>query len=50
MLRERIDTLASGESLRGVFARGGVTAVLTEQALKSLTIINPGRVRAGMLI
>src|SRR5205823_9164762 len=48
MLRERIDTLASGESLRGVFARGGVTAVLTEQALKSLTIINPGRVRAGM--
>jgi murein DD-endopeptidase MepM/ murein hydrolase activator NlpD len=50
MLRERIDTLGSGESLRSVFARGGVSEVLTTQALKALTIINPGRVRAGMPI
>ena len=50
MLRERVDTLASGETLRSVFARGGVSAVLADQALKSLTIINPGRVRAGMPI
>lgn len=50
MLRERIDTLASGESLRGVFERGGVSELLATQALKALTIINPGRVRAGMPI
>jgi murein DD-endopeptidase MepM/ murein hydrolase activator NlpD len=50
MLRERIDTLGSGESLRSVFARGGVSELLTTQALKALTIINPGRVRAGMPI
>ncbi|HEY2377191.1 MAG TPA: M23 family metallopeptidase [Gemmatimonadaceae bacterium] len=50
VLRERIDTLASGESLRSVFARGGVSEVLATQALKALTIINPGRVRAGMPI
>jgi len=50
MLRERMDTLASGESLRSVFARGGVSEVLANQALKALTIINPGRVRAGMPI
>jgi murein DD-endopeptidase MepM/ murein hydrolase activator NlpD len=48
MLRERVDTLASGESLRSVFARGGVSEVLANQAVKALTIINPGRVRAGM--
>jgi len=50
MLRERFDTLASGESLRSVFARGGVSEVLASEALKALTIINPGRVRAGMPI
>jgi len=50
MLRERIDTLASGESLRSVFARGGMSEVLATQALRALTIINPGRVRAGMPI
>ena len=50
MLRQRIDTLGRGESLRGVFARGGVTQVLADQAIKALTIINPGRVRAGMPI
>ena len=50
MLRERIDTLASGESLRNVFARGGVSELLATQALQALTIINPGRVRAGMPI
>ena len=50
MLRERVDTLASGESLRSVFARGGVSEVLANQAVKALTIINPGRVRAGMPI
>jgi murein DD-endopeptidase MepM/ murein hydrolase activator NlpD len=50
MLRERIDTLGSGESLRSVFARGGVSEVLTTQALRAWTIINPGRVRAGMPI
>lgn len=44
----RVDTLASGESLRSVFTRGGVSAVLVDQALKALTVINPGRVRAGM--
>jgi murein DD-endopeptidase MepM/ murein hydrolase activator NlpD len=49
-LRERIDTLASGESLRSVFARGGLSEVLTSQALKALTLIDPGRVRAGMPI
>jgi murein DD-endopeptidase MepM/ murein hydrolase activator NlpD len=48
MLRQRVDTLASGETLRSVFARGGVSAVLADQAVKALTIINPGRVRAGM--
>lgn len=48
MLRERIDTLASGESLRSVFARGGVTEVLANQAVKALTLIDPSRVRAGM--
>jgi murein DD-endopeptidase MepM/ murein hydrolase activator NlpD len=50
MLRERFDTLGSGESLRGVFERGGVSAVLADQAVKALTVINPGRVRAGMPI
>lgn len=50
ILRERLDTLGSGESLRSVFARGGVSEVLATQALKALTIINPGRVRAGMPI
>ena len=50
MLRQRIDTLGRGESLRGVFARGGVTQALADQAIKALTIINPGRVRAGMPI
>jgi murein DD-endopeptidase MepM/ murein hydrolase activator NlpD len=48
MLRERVDTLASGESLRSVFTRGGVSAVLADQAVKALTVIDPGRVRAGM--
>lgn len=50
MLRQRIDTLGRGESLRGVFARGGVSEALADQAVKALTIINPGRVRAGMPI
>jgi murein DD-endopeptidase MepM/ murein hydrolase activator NlpD len=50
MLRERFDTLASGESLRSVFARGGVSDLLATQALKTLTIINPNRVRAGLPI
>jgi murein DD-endopeptidase MepM/ murein hydrolase activator NlpD len=50
MLRERIDTLETGESLRSVFTRGGVSEVLANQAVKALTIINPGRVRAGMPI
>jgi murein DD-endopeptidase MepM/ murein hydrolase activator NlpD len=50
MLRDRVDTLASGESLRSVFARGGVSELLANQAVKALTIINPGRVRAGMPI
>src|SRR6185503_6818683 len=50
MLRERIDTLASGESLRSVFARGGVSEVLANEAVKALTLIDPGRVRAGMPI
>jgi murein DD-endopeptidase MepM/ murein hydrolase activator NlpD len=48
MLRERLDTLASGESLRSVFARGGVSEALANQAVKALTLIDPGRVRAGM--
>jgi murein DD-endopeptidase MepM/ murein hydrolase activator NlpD len=50
MLRQRVDTLGRGESLRGVFARGGVSEALADQAVKALTIINPGRVRAGMPI
>lgn len=50
MLRERLDTLASGESLRSVFARGGVSEVLANEAIKALTLIDPGRVRAGMPI
>jgi len=45
---DRIDTLGSGESLRCIFSRGGVSDILVEQALKTLTVINPGRVRAGM--
>ena len=44
----RVDTLGSGESLRSVFARGGVSELLASQALKTLTVIDPGRVRAGM--
>jgi murein DD-endopeptidase MepM/ murein hydrolase activator NlpD len=48
VLHRQVDTLASGESLRSIFARGGVSEVLVEQALKALTVINPGRVRAGM--
>ena len=47
-LRQRVDTLDRGESLRGVFERGGVSEVLVGEALKTLTLINPGRVRAGM--
>jgi hypothetical protein len=50
MLRERFDTLASGESLRSVFARGGISEVLAQQAVQTLTLINPGRVHAGMPI
>ena len=45
-----VDTLGRGESLRTVFARGGVSELLATQALKALTVINPGRVRAGMPI
>jgi murein DD-endopeptidase MepM/ murein hydrolase activator NlpD len=47
-LRERTDTLASGESLRSIFARGGVSELLANQAIKTLTLIDPGHVRAGM--
>jgi murein DD-endopeptidase MepM/ murein hydrolase activator NlpD len=50
MLRERVDTLGRGESLRGIFARGGVSEALADQAVKALTLINPGHVRAGMPI
>lgn len=50
MLRQRVDTLGRGESLRGVFARGGVSDALADQAVKALTIIDPGHVRAGMPI
>jgi len=50
MLRERIDTLANGESLRGIFARGGVSEALINEALKALTLVDPRRVRAGMPI
>jgi murein DD-endopeptidase MepM/ murein hydrolase activator NlpD len=50
MLRERIDTLASGESLGGIFARGGVSEMLAKEALKALTLVDPRRVRAGMPI
>jgi len=50
MLQERVDTLSKGESLRSVFARGGVSELLANEAVKALTIINPGRVRAGMPI
>ena len=50
MLQQRVDTLGRGESLRGVFTRGGVSEALADQAVKALTIINPGRVRAGMPI
>ena len=46
--RQRIDTLDRGESLGGIFARGGVSQVLVNEALKSLTLIDPNRVRAGM--
>lgn len=50
LFRQRIDTLASGESLRLVFARSGVSDLVANEALKALTVINPGRVRAGMPI
>jgi len=50
MLRERIDTLANVESLRGIFARGGVSEALINEALKALTLVDPRRVRAGMPI
>jgi len=50
ILRERIDTLANGESLRGIFARGGVSEALINEALKALTLVDPRRVRAGMPI
>jgi murein DD-endopeptidase MepM/ murein hydrolase activator NlpD len=50
MLKQRVDTLGRGESLRGVFARAGVSEALADQAVKALTIIDPGHVRAGMPI
>ena len=50
LFRQRVDTLARGESLREVFARGGVSDLLANEALKALTIIDPNRVRAGMPI
>ena len=49
-LRQRVDTLGSGESLSGVFARGGVSQLLVSEALKTLTVIDPNHVRAGMAI
>ena len=49
-LSQRVDTLARGESLGGIFVRGGVSQLLANEALRALTIINPNRVRAGMPI
>ncbi|HKO16688.1 MAG TPA: M23 family metallopeptidase [Gemmatimonadaceae bacterium] len=50
LFRQTVDTLARGESLRGIFARGGVSDLLANEALKALTLIDPNRVRAGMKV
>lgn len=50
LVRERYDTVASGESLVSVLARGGVTEVLAREALKAATMLDPRRIPAGMQV
>ena len=50
LVRERFDTVGSGESLVSVLARGGVTEVLAREALKAATMLDPRRIPAGMQV
>jgi murein DD-endopeptidase MepM/ murein hydrolase activator NlpD len=44
---QRHDTVASGETLAGVLARGGLSEVLVREALKTATMLDPRRIRVG---
>ncbi|MEX2152194.1 MAG: M23 family metallopeptidase [Gemmatimonadaceae bacterium] len=45
---DRHDTVARGESLASVLARGGVSEVIAREALTTLKVLDPRRVRVGM--
>jgi len=46
--RERYDTVGQGESLISVLARGGVSEMIAREAIKTATMLDPRRIRAGM--
>lgn len=48
--REQIDSLARGETLGALLARGGLTDADVAQALGAATVIDPRRVPAGMRV
>jgi murein DD-endopeptidase MepM/ murein hydrolase activator NlpD len=48
--RERVDTMARGETLFGVLARGGVSEMIAREALRTVEVLDPRRVPAGMTI
>jgi murein DD-endopeptidase MepM/ murein hydrolase activator NlpD len=50
LYQERTDSVATGETLVGVLARGGVTEVLAREALKAATMLDPRRIPAGMRV
>lgn len=47
-MQQRFDTLASGESLRSLFRRAGVSDSEATRALRAATGIDPRRIPAGM--
>jgi murein DD-endopeptidase MepM/ murein hydrolase activator NlpD len=48
--RDRHDTVARGESLVSVLARGGLSEVLAREAVRSARMLDPRRIQAGMPI
>lgn len=49
-VREHIDTLGRGETLFGVLARGGVSEIVAREALRTIKVLDPRRLPAGMPI
>lgn len=47
---ERHDTVARGESLVSVLARGGISEILAREALRAAKTLDPRRIPAGMAV